>query len=197
MPRRTLEDAAKTRAALVDAARRLFAERGFAATTTTAVAELAGCSQSALFHHFADKAALFGEVVTSLVTAFDHEVRRAALAERSPMAMVLAGCRRSIELAADPTWSRLVAVEARAVLGEPTLRTLDASLGLSTTRLGLTGLVRSADLRPDTDVDALATVIYGALTEAAFAIGRAEPAPSAERVMAVIEQLLAAYRPVT
>jgi AcrR family transcriptional regulator len=46
----------------MDAARQLFAERGFAATGTADVARLAGVSEGILFHHFGSKAKLLEAV---------------------------------------------------------------------------------------------------------------------------------------
>ena len=51
MTRRTqAERSATTRAALLAAARRLFAERGFVATGREQIAEVAGVSRGALYH---------------------------------------------------------------------------------------------------------------------------------------------------
>ncbi len=47
-----------------DAAGLLFAERGYAATTTREIARLADVSETLLFRHFGDKASLFDKVVT-------------------------------------------------------------------------------------------------------------------------------------
>ena len=52
-----------TRRALNTAARRQFAESGYAATNTPAIAAAAGVTRGALYHHFADKQALFEAVV--------------------------------------------------------------------------------------------------------------------------------------
>jgi len=55
-PRRTQEERrTATRAALLDATASCLTDHGYAATTTTAVAERAGVSQGALFKHFASK----------------------------------------------------------------------------------------------------------------------------------------------
>ncbi|GAB3160363.1 TetR/AcrR family transcriptional regulator [Amycolatopsis stemonae] len=56
-------DAAATRRALLDAAARLFAERGFDRTTVRDIAGLAGVNQSLLFRYFGTKDALFEEVI--------------------------------------------------------------------------------------------------------------------------------------
>jgi AcrR family transcriptional regulator len=55
-------DPADKRARIMEAARRLFAERGFAATSTAAVASRAGVSEGILFHHFGSKAGLLEAV---------------------------------------------------------------------------------------------------------------------------------------
>src|SRR6266851_9562359 len=51
-----------TRLALVTAARGLFGERGYAATSIEEVAARAGVTKGAVYHHFGGKANLFQEV---------------------------------------------------------------------------------------------------------------------------------------
>lgn len=52
-----------TRRKLLDAAKRLFNERGYEAATVREIAAAAGLSTGAVFASFADKADLFGEVI--------------------------------------------------------------------------------------------------------------------------------------
>lgn len=61
--RRTKEDAAKTRQAVVDAALRLFSQRGYSGTTFRAIADEAGCSRGPIYWHFANKQELFDEIL--------------------------------------------------------------------------------------------------------------------------------------
>ncbi|MFD9424337.1 MULTISPECIES: TetR/AcrR family transcriptional regulator [unclassified Streptomyces] len=56
-------DAAATRERLLDAARDLFAERGYQRATVRAIAERAGVNQALLFRYFGSKQALLTEVV--------------------------------------------------------------------------------------------------------------------------------------
>ena len=52
----------KTRAAIVKAAKRIFGERGFAATTMDDIAGAARVAKGAVYHHFTTKEALFETV---------------------------------------------------------------------------------------------------------------------------------------
>ena len=66
-PRRTQADrSATTRRALVLAARRLFAEHGYAAVGTERIAAEAGVTRGALYHQFADKVELFAAVMETV-----------------------------------------------------------------------------------------------------------------------------------
>ena len=59
MARRTKLEAAETRVGLLDAAERVFRERGVAHTSLAEVAAAAGVTRGAVYWHFRDKAALF------------------------------------------------------------------------------------------------------------------------------------------
>lgn len=61
--RRTAEDAAKTRVALLEAALMSFEEKGWRGATFEHVAERAGVTRGALNHHFRDKRALLIEAL--------------------------------------------------------------------------------------------------------------------------------------
>jgi TetR/AcrR family transcriptional regulator, acrAB operon repressor len=57
--RRTPEEAAATRAALIDAAIDVFAERGYARATLADIASAAGVTRGAAYHHFGHKSSLY------------------------------------------------------------------------------------------------------------------------------------------
>jgi AcrR family transcriptional regulator len=58
-------DAAATKAALLDAATKLFGERGFDRTTVRDIANLAGVNQALLFRYYGSKDALFATVLAT------------------------------------------------------------------------------------------------------------------------------------
>lgn len=66
MARRT-EQKAATREEILEAARGLFAARGWEGTTTKAVAEVAGVAIGTVFLHFPDKAALLGAALADRI----------------------------------------------------------------------------------------------------------------------------------
>lgn len=63
MARRTAEEAAATRQALLDAALSVFAGRGYAAATLEDIAAQASVTRGALYHHFENKAQIYAALV--------------------------------------------------------------------------------------------------------------------------------------
>jgi AcrR family transcriptional regulator len=63
MARPTKEDARDTRRLILDAALELFSEGGFAGTSMRQIARAVGVRESALYHHFPSKVAIFDELL--------------------------------------------------------------------------------------------------------------------------------------
>lgn len=64
---------------MLEAARTLFLREGYAAATMEEIAELAGLTKRTVYNHYADKEALFTEVVREVIAyaeAFTRELRR-------------------------------------------------------------------------------------------------------------------------
>jgi TetR/AcrR family acrAB operon transcriptional repressor len=74
--RRTKEEALETREQLLDAAEQVFRDRGVGHASLAEVADAAGLTRGALYHHFASKAELFQAMVERadmpIETAFDE-----------------------------------------------------------------------------------------------------------------------------
>src|SRR5262247_625825 len=60
------------RAAIIQAVRRVFAEKGFHGTTTRELAEAAGVSEALLFKHFPNKETLFSAMLFACCKAEDQ-----------------------------------------------------------------------------------------------------------------------------
>ena len=105
-----------TRAQLMEAAARLFAERGFDETTTEAIAEAADVAQRTFFRHFPSKeAVLYGEQA-ELEAALAEAIRTRPRSER-PVTAVAAAMRAPVATyAGDPTRTLL---QARLAASSP------------------------------------------------------------------------------
>tara|TARA_B100000700_G_scaffold126120_1_gene141167 strand:+ start:1784 stop:2458 length:675 start_codon:yes stop_codon:yes gene_type:complete len=70
--RRTKEDALATRSQLLDAAERVFSERGVTHTSMAQVAEAAGVTRGAIYHHFSNKMALIESLMERVRLPIDE-----------------------------------------------------------------------------------------------------------------------------
>lgn len=78
------------RVAIIQAVRRVFAEKGFHGTTTRALADAAGVSEALLFKHFPTKEALFSAMKRSCCTPQDQgKLERLKALEPSASTLVL------------------------------------------------------------------------------------------------------------
>lgn len=74
MARRTKEEAQATREALLDAAERVFEQRGVSRTTLSDIARAAGVTRGALYWHFKDKAALVNAMMDRIAPPLGAEL---------------------------------------------------------------------------------------------------------------------------
>ena len=152
LEKRTQEERrAATRRALMAAARALFAERGFAATSTPEIVAAAGVTRGALYHHFADKTALFAAVVEAEHQAVAAAVEAAAGGEAAPEDMVealVAGGEGFLAAMQEPGRRRIMLVDAPAILGRPALDEIDARYGLRTLIEGVRCAVEAQAIAP-------------------------------------------------
>jgi len=91
--RRTKEDALTTRSDLLDAAERLFSEKGVSRTSMNQVAEAAGVTRGAIYHHFENKLALIDALMERVRLPVDDMLEELAKTHNSnPIAMLRARC---------------------------------------------------------------------------------------------------------
>lgn len=176
MPRRSQEDRSRaTRAALEEAGRRLFTERGFAGTSGADLVAAAGVTRGALHHHYGDKRGLFLVVLEQIETAATAEIET-AIATVDP-ADVLAGMAVGVsvfmEMCTRPDMLRIVLIEGPTVLGWQAFRAFEAEhgLGLITAQLKR---AKQAGLIAEAPVPMLAQLLLSALTEASLMVAHAE-----------------------
>jgi AcrR family transcriptional regulator len=134
--RRTQEERRETtRKALMDAARTLFAEKGYAATGTPDIVAAAGVTRGALYHHFADKLALFEAVVEDEHRAVAEAITAVADGAEAPPDMIealVAGGDGFLAAMQDEGRRRIMLIDAPAVLSRETLDAINQRYGQRT-----------------------------------------------------------------
>jgi AcrR family transcriptional regulator len=187
---RKAEQSQGTRAALLVVARRLLAERGYAAVSTEEIVRHAGVTRGALYHHFRDKRDLFRAVFEQVEQEVAEKVAVAALSETDPWLAQMAAVEAFLDTCLEPAVQQIVLVDAPSVLGLATWRELEALYGLGLVRAGLQLLIDAGTIDPQ-PVEPLAHLVFGALTEAGLLIARAEDVEAARaEVGASVQRLL-------
>lgn len=160
------------------AARRLFVTKGYFDTGTEEIVRAAGVTRGALYHHFADKKAVFLAVFEAveedlLASAAETERPAAAL---SRLQMALLGF---LDASLTPEVQRVLLIDGPAVLGWQEWRALEARYGLGIIQRLLDDAIEEGALTPQ-PIDALAHILLAAVDEAALFIANA-PDPHSAR----------------
>lgn len=171
-----------TRAALLAAARALFAERGFVDTGREDIAERAGVTRGALYHHFESKAAVAQAVLEELNAELAARMAAVAGGSDDPREQLHLGARAYVEACADPGIARIV-LEAPLFLPPERLRAMgeDVCIQLIEPVLAQIGVA--------TDPHVTAQLLLGMLEEAAR-IAASKPM-SKRKVIETVDALLA------
>jgi len=188
------EQADATRAALSAAARELFTQRGYAATSTTEIVERAGVTRGALYHHFAAKDELFRAVFEQLEDEVTKHVAHEALTSTDPLEQLRRGTRAYLDACIDPAVQRVVLLDGPSVLGWETWQEIEQRYGYGLVVAGVESAI-AAGLIAAQPVEALAHALFGALTEAGMVVARAdEPRTARADMEAAMDRLLAGLR---
>jgi AcrR family transcriptional regulator len=178
-----------TRRALTTAARELFGERGYAATSIDEVASRAGVTKGAFYHHFAGKADLFQEVYEQVMREVSDKVVSVFL-EPDHWVALTRGCQLMIDAQLDPAVRRIALHDARSVLRWDVVHLVESRYGAVGIRGALRkamhgGVIEPQPLRP------LALLLAGAISEACFYVADSEdPAQAREEVGRLIVRIL-------
>src|SRR5712692_850125 len=135
MSSRQAERSETTKRELLRIARELFAERGYARTTLDEVAERAGATKGALYHHFNDKLELFRAVFEELEKEMsDQIIAAAATAGDDVLEQMRRGVGAFLEAASAPAQRRICLIDGPSVLGWETWREIDEQYGFGLTK---------------------------------------------------------------
>jgi AcrR family transcriptional regulator len=178
-----------TTTSLVAAARGLFAEDGYAATSLDAVVAKAGVTKGALYHHFGGKRELFEAVFVAEQARLTSAVMAAVEGKEDPWEAFEAGCGAFIEACQEPGAQRIFLLDAPVALGWETIRRLESgSLELMKQGIEMSIEAGSIEARP---VIPLAHLLFGAVCESAMVVARAPDQDAALRdALAELHRLL-------
>jgi len=194
-PRTKAAQREATTAALLKAARELFAERGYAAVGTEEIVQRAGVTRGALYHHFrGGKEELFRAVLVQLSAETVRQVARAATVPDDPWEALEAGADALLDACATPEVQRIVLVDGPSVLGWDLWRAIDSDYGLGLLEQALERAMAAGAALP-ASTTAVAHVLAGALDEAAMVVARAEdPAAARAEMGQTVRRLLEGLR---
>ena len=159
----------KTQAAIIRAAKRIFGERGFAATTMDDIAAGAGVAKGAVYHHFPTKEALFEAVFEQVSIELVVDIDRIARTEKDALAAMAAGTEAYFSACANyGATGRIILRDGPAVLGWERWREIDARHFGGKFPLALAAAMEAGVIARQ-PVEPLARLLLGAVTEAAVA----------------------------
>jgi AcrR family transcriptional regulator len=188
--RRTNEERAETtRAALIAAARGLFVEKGYADTATPEIVAATGLTRGALYHHFADKQALFRAVVEAEAQAVAIEIDKGSADETNSIEALLAGARAFISAMQVSGRTRLLLLDGPAVLGRAAMDEIDGRHGARTLKEGLQAATEHSAIRA-LPLEPLVMLLSAMFDRAALVIAESgNEADCMETIEAVLEGL--------
>jgi len=179
-----------TRAALIAAARPLFARSGYAGVGTEEIARAAGVTRGALYHHFDGKRELFEAVYERIEIELAERIAAGALQANatSPLAAMKAGAEMFLLASTEQETQQIVLLDGPSVLGWDRWREIAGEHGLGLIEGTLQAAIEAGEIESQ-PVRPLAHVLMGALDEAAMLVARAD---DGERLRAEVGQTLAA-----
>jgi len=161
-----IEKMTENREKLLKAARRAFAEHGYAAASMDSLTAEAGLTRGALYHNFGDKRGLLAAVVDQIDSEMAEYAKEAgAKADNAWLGMLAEGA-AYMEKALDQEVQRIVLLDGPAVLGDPS-QWPSQNRCLQSTKDTIKKLIADGTLKP-VDVEAAAMLINGAALNAAL-----------------------------
>lgn len=172
--RRRIDTMEENRAKLITAARKAFAEKGFAAASMDELTASVGLTRGALYHNFGDKKGLLAAVVAQVDGEMAQRAKAAAAGVEDAWETLIAEGVAYIQMALDEEVRRIVLLDGPAFLGDPAQWPSQNSC-LDATRETVISMMARGIIKP-VDADAAARLLNGAALNAALWVA-ASPQP--------------------
>jgi AcrR family transcriptional regulator len=176
---RRAEYAESTQIAIVEAATVRFAADGFAGSSIDAIADTARVTKGAIYHHFADKSALFEAVFIAIEDQLVETVILGLASIDDPRAQLSNGIDLFLAACCDERFRRIALEDAPVALGWARWKELEESRFLALVIAALRALAGpvGVDAR---NLELEARMVLAAMGEAGLAVSAADD-PDAER----------------
>lgn len=187
---------ASTKRALVEAARGLFTEKGYAGTSLDAVVAGAAVTKGALYHHYDGKAALFEAVFEQVEADAARAIGDAVKGVQDPWEKSLAGLRAFLQVVQDPTYRRVVIQEGPSVLGYERFREQEERSSFAIVLDIVHNVLNAGPWELDEPmVETFSRIFFGALSSAGDSVaGADDPEVASARVEAAVAFMLMGLR---
>lgn len=188
------ERRAATSQAILRAARSAFGRQGFDATSIDDIADAAGVSKGAVYHHVESKERLFREVLSSVLAELAERVGAASVRGDDPLERMSLGCREFLMACRQQEVRQIYLTDGPRVLGWEAWRALDLEHFLGVVQRGLEAGVRAGAIAP-IPVAPYAQLLGAAITEAALLTARTRSRTKRQHVAEALDCLLDGLRP--
>ena len=186
------EQTRRTRRAILDRARQLFAEKGYAATGTEEIIRELGITRGALYHQFKGKQAVFEAVVEEAYGEIMVYAKAQIQSVEDGWEMLVCGCQAFLEVAQREDLRRIVLIEAPAVLAADTLVKFD-QYGFGLLREGIQTAVDKGQLNV-VDAEGFSHLVNGALNELAVWVAQSDEPDRLAAAQTLAQELLERHR---
>lgn len=178
----------ETQKRLLDAARELFVERGFARTGLPELVLKAGVTRGALYHHYRNREDLFRAVAEREAEAIFEAINAATEAISDPSEAMTVGTNAYFDAMLAPGRAKILLSDAPSVMGHGAALKLTQSQGSVALNQGLR---RSISSMSEAELQALTDVVSAAFDRAAMKIAEGADRKSyTQAIFRVIQKLI-------
>ena len=180
-----------TKTALKAAARKLILENGYSETGTPEIVRHANVTRGALYHHYADKKALFAEIIEDECAAVARQINDDSMDALNAIDALKQGADAFISAMAADGRTRLILIEAPTVLGREKLLEIEDRHTRKTLRSGIAEAMAAGDI-VSLPPNALIEILSSVFDSAALNINAGIPADDIMQVVhGIIDGLMA------
>ncbi len=194
MPRRTPEEAQRTRTGILNKAIEVFSVVGYEKLSLETLASEVSVTRGAIYHHFKNKELLFRASAIALLEnmgeAIQRHARSGASAGEDPWEALVLGCEGFLVESQDAAYRRIILTEAPSILGMREWQRLDDHYTTTPLVEVLDTLAERGRIRP-LHIEATARALSGAMNQLSLWITTPEDVRTARDTVHIFLSTLA------